>query len=644
MAPKGDTIMARWLLHDRGDLRKLAVYAWCAVVLWLTSVSGAASPRVQLGIQDGPYYVGEPIVVQVRAKDFDGEPRPVCEPGKIPKGLGLIPIGVPSISRQVRIEGQTKVYEQVDLTFNFQAVAQKAGAYRVPPFTIRQNNRSIATKALDLHVQEIETHRDMRIALDIPAGPHYPGQRVPVTIEWWYAGDIKTVNTQILYNKLSIRSQLFDQFKFIDEKSARGESTLPIVAGNQVIGLKANAATRTLDGQQFLVVSARRLMLVEIPGQFELMPITASVPKVTRWRRDFFGGLEPAVTIRLRAIGQPQTLTIEPLPLDQAPPSFAGALGHGFSLDVNADRSVVQVGDPIELTVIVRGDGNLQTAGLPPLSAQADPDAVSAGGTVVGLDPIQFRLPDQDVAGIVAEDGKSKKFVVTVRVLNDSVAQIPSIAYSWFEPTEQTFVTTYSGPIALQVRPAQMVGAADVVVADSDQNATRSVSVEDNSTLQRNQPDVVAGGRRLNLTDADLTIQKETQCLLVDDSNRFGGVTVRGMIYVVSVLMVVAAWGWRRVAEVDPELTRRRQLIQQQVKQITKALSLPRQQAASQITMAMRHLVAVSNGTTRGQIDQLLADCDIVAFAPTADDGQRIDAALHERAVVIARSIAKEGA
>ena len=99
----------------------------------------------------------------------------------------------------------------------------------------------------------------------------------------------------------------------------------------------------------------------------------------------------------------------------------------------------------------LRGSGNLENASLPPLSADG------------GLDPRQFRLPAGEVAGTLDNDGK--KFSVTVRVEDEAVSEIPAIAYSWFDPTEEAYRTTRSKPIALRVMPARIVSATDVVTA-----------------------------------------------------------------------------------------------------------------------------------------------------------------------------------
>ena len=88
--------------------------------------------------------------------------------------------------------------------------------------------------------------------------------------------------------------------------------------------------------------------------------------------------------------GEPVRLEVIEVPRSGRPASFAGAVGSGFSLEVSADRSVVQVGEPITLQLHLRGDGDLSSAGLPPFDAE-------------GLfDPTRFRLPDEPPAGRIA--------------------------------------------------------------------------------------------------------------------------------------------------------------------------------------------------------------------------------------------------
>ena len=128
--------------------------------------------------------------------------------------------------------------------------------------------------------------------------------------------------------------------------------------------------------------------------EFDLAAATIHVDEITHFQRDLFGRRTAARTRKIFARDVPRRLVVKAPPIQGRPESFAGAVGRGFSLEAAADRSVVQLGDPITLTLTVRGDGNLASIGLPRLDADG------------GLLPGQFRIPEGDVSGQLTADGK----------------------------------------------------------------------------------------------------------------------------------------------------------------------------------------------------------------------------------------------
>lgn len=625
MSRSSDTATARWARGSQGRRRR-AVWLM-AVAAWIGPASDGFGQQAKVAWQEGRLYVGDPLLVRVTAADFDEQPQLVCEPGPLPPGLSLAMVDMsPQVSSYTQIiNNRVTTSREVVYVFNFHAVAEAPGVYTIPGFTVRQGKRQASTGAANLEVRDIELDRNIRIALVLPGGPVYPGQRVPVTVEWWYAGQINDVRN------LNIRSPLFDRFNFIDEPAGREDTLLPIQTEKGTRQLKAQLTRRTLDGLQFVVVSATRRLVVDQPGEHELAPITVNIERVTRWGRDFFGARRPLATVRLRAIGKAQKLTVEPLPRAAAPASFGGAVGQGFTVAVTADRTVVRVGDPITLTITVRGSGNLDNAGLVPLSALA---GVAGPSGAAGLDPQWFRLPSADAAGALSKDATAKQFTATIRVLAESVSEVPPIPYSWFDPQTGKYETTYSDPIALRVLPAQVVGAADVVsgsIPGGDPEAPPPVA-----------PDRPTADLRFDLTGADLTIEPDPARLLIDEARRYGGGPALALIYGGSLLLIAVAWWHRRVAEVDLELWRLRRLLKDQLKQIVQAAKFPRQKAASQIAAALRQIASCANGDGRVQIDRLLAECDVLAYAPDADASATIDAGLRDRAITLARTIVDE--
>jgi hypothetical protein len=591
-------------------------------ILLLGLSTDSFAQQAKVAVQQGPYYLGEPVLVRVTAEGFEEHPQPICEPGKLPPGVAIKEIGVrPSVTSVTQvINGRMTSYRKVVFAFDFHVVAEKPGEFRLPPFKVKQNQQAVSTQGLALRVQRIQTDKDIRVSLVLPSQPIYPGQRVPVRVEWWYAGNLDEVRD------LTFRSPVFDQFTFVTEPLDRKDMFLPVDTEKGTLRLKAKMDRRKLDGREFTVVTATPLLVVNHPGEYEIEPITATMNKVTRWRRGVFGRREPASMVRLRAVDRPRKLVIRPLPLDQAPASFAGAIGRGFTLKVEADRTVVRVGDPITLIILLRGEGNLGSAALPPLSADG------------GLDPKRFRLPRGEVSGTLS--GDSKSFTVTVRVLDESVAEIPPLAYSWFDPQMGQFQTARSNPIALRVQSTRMVRAQDVV---SGAPKPQGKETAEKSRVPQAVKRASAGlPKRYDLTGADLAIEASAAKLLVNESERYGGIMVRTGIYLASVLLVFFAWLWRRVAEVDPEIHRRRKLVKEQLRQITQAGRLPRYEAARQIAAAMRRMTTQANGQLRGEVEHLLMECDNLAYAPDGDTREPLDQTLYEHAIKVAEGVAKE--
>src|SRR5262249_57024823 len=62
----------------------------------------------------------------------------------------------------------------------------------------------------------------------------------------------------------------------------------------------------------------------------------------------------------------PLTIDIRPVPSAGQPASFSGAIGR-FQLEADANPKILRVGDPLSVTLTVRGEGLLETVHPPAL-------------------------------------------------------------------------------------------------------------------------------------------------------------------------------------------------------------------------------------------------------------------------------------
>ena len=360
-------------------------------------------------------------------------------------------------------------------------------------------------------------------------------------------------------------------------------------------------------GKRFTVVSVTRTMIPLSAGQLTIAGASISVEEGVRFRRDFFGGRRATQVRRWRAESPERKLAVRPIPGREQPPSFGGAIGRGFSLDVSADRTVVQVGDPITLTITLRGEG-LESASLPPLDAEGL------------LSAEQFRVPSGIPTG--ERQGDAKQFTAVVRVLDDRVREIPALAYSWFDPKTKEYETTYSRPIALAARAAEVIGAGDVQV---------SQAVEETPSPLAEALTGTARSGSLRLTGADLAIEQDPGAVLGARAS-LGGRWLAPSLYAGSLLLVVAAWVDRRRRQVDPEEVRKARVLADARAAVRGAGQLPAAEGARAIAQALRQVLREHPETSRTELDAVLAACEALEYAPEGAAGA-LDESLEARAL-----------
>jgi hypothetical protein len=586
----------------KSGLARLGVALLFAATAWLGLASpAAAEPTLKLGTGRGPHYVGTPIEVRVQSEDFERDPEPRCSVDPPANGeLRLLRI-VPNFSSSVQIiNGRMFKQEVATFTCVWAFSAAEPGTYRLGPFFMEQNGEKGRSSQFKLKVEAVSEDPRIQLRIGLPEGPVYLGQRIPVAIEFWLDEALReSINGYV------IRSELFDReetFGFVgDSPPDGGEQILNIQTAAGEIVLPATVQRRKSGRRSYLVITAERTLMPLHEGTFDLAPATLNANEVTRWQRDLFGSRRPAETRRIFAVDKAQRLLVKAPPVRDRPPSFAGAVGRGFSLEVTADRSVVQQGDPITLTLTIRGDGNLVNVALPGFAGEH------------GFSPAQFRLPDGDVSGEVI--GDAKIFRLPVRVLDDSVREIPALHYSWFDPDLGRYETSESRPIALSVRPAQMISAGDVVSNSAKPTPAPlqgGADSEDTHT-QTGQDPMIQGG--FSLTGADLSIEEDPELLVAARGDRDG---LRLVAYVGSLLALAAAFVARRRGQVDPEIRKQRSLYETQRKRIEAARSLPRTEALSEMASAVREIVAILPESRSPAVERFLAECDAIIYAPGA--------------------------
>ena len=628
------------------NLVRTLVLAAASFALAFVAAAPGGAQEVRVEVDPGPHYQGQPIEIQVVATQFEEEPAPAVEfdpqAGISLRFLGVSPSSATSISI---VNGHFSRIHEVSFSYRYELTSMRTGALRVPEFRVRQGATLRRTEPFALEIAAVQSSDEFGISVVLPAGPIFVGQKVPVAIEFRLDGELQR---ELLEYRIAI--PLFDLpgLHFVDTNPARSDTQLEVTTAAGVMRFPASSEQRMIGGRASLVVRVERTMIAQKPGVIRADAPSVSIERATQYRRDLFGQRQAVASARSVSAGRAVKLEVAEVPATGRPASFAGAVGSGFSLEVGADRSVVQLGEPIELSFHLRGHGDLSSAGLPPLDAD-------------GLfDPARFRLPEEAPAGLLDEDGKH--FKVTLRVLDANVREIPALAYSWFDADTRRFETVHSQPIALSVGAARIVGADAVTSgaggaldASAEGEAARAreaageavantVGTPSGNTPGPSGAAGEAGARMSSLAEsaANLAVERDAGILLRGAQMSRGAGLATVSLYGIGLALLGFGILDRRRRSLDPRV-RERLASLARAKQAVEAAAAPgNADGAGALGRALRELVAAYPDEATPALDALLAECDALRFAPGAGASGQAGSGIPEMLALRARRLIEE--
>ncbi len=585
----------------------LKIASVCVVAFASLGLSSRAlAQEAQLQVDRGPYYVGTPITLNVVALGFSPDSEPVSEVARPASGtLSLLGMTPNRSSSVVIINGRVERSSSVRYSFRYQYVASQPGRFQIGPFRVAQSGTERVTAPITLDVRDVPRSSRLEVELELGAKVAYVGSRLRASLE--YRIDAELERNLVRSNLLMPLLDLRDAFRIEPDESIPEKQTVELATANGPLVLRATLGSEERDGRPWTVVEIPFFMVPLDPGTYALAPTSLTVDAGVSFQRDMFGGRRATQIEKLRAEDVARTLVVKELPGEGRPPSFAGAVGAGYSFEVQADRSVVQVGDPIELTLTLRGDGLLASASLPELSAE-------------GLLPERdFNVPVGSLTGEF--DGEAKVFKAVVRAKRPEVSEIPSLEFSYFDPQSERFETARSRPIALSVRPAEVVGAADVVAPAGPLRTEPASSPRSADVLQEPGSESERRiARELELGALDLSIVRDAERLVARGGlARSGGWWALGL-YTASLGLLGGGFFERKRRNVDPAVASRREVLRASRELVREAAAEPNRENLRALAGALRLMRAeqATSADLAVELDDLLARCDAEVYAPAS--------------------------
>ena len=590
-------LMRRW-----SNPALLSSTALFAASVWAAG-SAHAQPRsgdtpqatVSLGAND--VYAGLPFDLLVSAVGFDEQPEPVVTDFEIP-GCTITFMGAsPNVSTSISIaNGRRSESRRVEYVFRYRVEASAAGAYTVPAIEVVQGSKKATAKGGRIDVTELPTTRDMRVQLTLPERPVSVGETFDVTIDWYIGRQPQDQDFVV---------PLFDAQDWVEVRAPAGapeprsigrrRKGLAFAVGDREIQLPYDQDTVKIDGKEMSRFRFKAAVTPIKPGTLEIAP--TRVVAGLQMGRTRGGIFSRPITKLFKVEDVPRSLHIKPLPVKDRPASFAGAVGTGFSIQVQASRTVVKLGEPIELELLIRGDARMEGLSLPKLDNQE------------GLPPDRFSIADMPATGELVRDRDrgeitGKRFRVTASIKSPEVREVPRLAFSYYNPKSGTYETAYSEPIALSVTGSAIVGANEVV-----SGANRAVIDATEGSVSGKKGSGAAVGAELSLSQPSDTLDRAWSL----------SVPVLIGLYLAPLLFLALQLWRRRTRGARDQSSELKKAQREARRAIERARSAPARDVAPELLAALRKLAgAAGRDSLRG--DEVIARIETVSYDPRAAD------------------------
>jgi BatD DUF11 like domain len=330
--------------------------------------------------------------------------------------------GPSSRSSMTLINGVLK--QQTD--FVWQIYAPKTGTFTIPAQQVTADGKTFTVPQKTLQVQEgsgPQQSLEPFLKLHVDKKEIFLGEVVPVTVTAFFHRRTQLRN----YDPPKLPRDNFVVKRFpapgpSASVEVKGERYAPIMFSSSLSAIKDGVLTlgpATLD------------CVVDFPTDDG--GARNSAPGIP----SFF---QRMVTRQFHLESDPLTVTVKPLPTEDRPPDFAGAVGK-FTLNARLNQpSQVHVNDPLAIDLTVAGQGNFDAISAPILSTSEGwktyPARLTQENRSTGLEP-----------GVV---GYSQ-----VIIPQKMAPEVPPFIFSYFDLDQQKYVTARSNSIALQMLPEE---------------------------------------------------------------------------------------------------------------------------------------------------------------------------------------------
>lgn len=349
----------------------------------------------------------------------DGTTLSLIFEGGSPEAIPQIPSAA---NLRVTYIGESSEFQTINgrtssrLVQSFNVTPLRPGEYTIPSIKAVVAGQTLISQPLKLKVTqadepggEAESGAGAFLKLVVPRNQIYLGEILPVEVRLYALGGRLTQLPQLNEAGFTV-----------------GKMPAPVKSQARV------------NNQIYSVVIFKTSVSAAKTGSLTLGPATMafSIPK-PKARRTIFGEVFDWREVTLTS--NPQPLEVLPLPTNNVPAGFSGAVGN-YTLTYSVSPTNIAVGEPIQIKVHITGRGAYEALNLPPQPAW---------GTFKTYPPTS-KVESSDSLGLEG----TKIFEQSVVPENTQVKELPPFVFSFFDPERKQFIALNQPAVPLLVRPS----------------------------------------------------------------------------------------------------------------------------------------------------------------------------------------------
>lgn len=386
---------------------------------------------VEVELSRSRVYVGDELTYQVIVRNADNPPTPQIA---FPASVRAQYHGrtSQSFTSMQSINGRTRTVTDQRFSFQYTLTALEQGTISIPAPTVTIDAQQYTGQAASFESLFPVKSDDDDLEMHIDRNEIYQNQTIEVSCVWW-------IGDQTSDFSLS-STPIPDSFELrgTNPPNRGGQRVTFELHGEQIAGVVDSGIH---NGREMTRFAFSFSITPTQTGSFDLGPLRAVFTRLSGAGRGY----------RAYAESKPIRLTVNPVPDAGKPDGYTGAIGE-YQLRTMASNTTVNVGDPITLTLRINAPEPMVGVDNAP-SISTDPRFTD-----------RFKIASEGWREVLPRQDGQRVYGITIRALDASVDQIPSIRLPSFSPASGSYKVFESQPIEIAVNPVQEVTLSDAIV------------------------------------------------------------------------------------------------------------------------------------------------------------------------------------